>query len=143
MFSLKNALYNCDDSSEILKLISFFILLYKMIGYTRDMYSGKGERDLAYVMIYVWYKYFQIPALFSLHFLTKPIDGEYEYGSWKDIKYFCQYCKTQNHNHLHPLIQYAIQITNEQLTEDLNKISFCNLTSEAFINQFLCNTDGT
>ena len=124
MFSLKTALYNCDDSSEILKLISYFVFLYKCIGYTRDIYDGKGERDLTYQMIYIWHKYFPIPALYSLHFLTQPIMYQhtyhYSYGSWKDILYFCRFVKKVSSLGIKdPLIDYSVNLMNQQLVQDI------------------------
>jgi hypothetical protein len=44
----------------------------------------------------------------------------HQYGSWKDIKYFCDYCNKQSPKH--PLIQYAVQITNEQISKDYDNI---------------------
>jgi len=38
--------------------IELLVVLYKMIGHTRDAQSGKGEYALAYMMIYVWEKHF-------------------------------------------------------------------------------------
>jgi hypothetical protein len=108
--------------------IELLTIMYKMIGSTRDIIKGKGEYTLSYMMIYTWYNFFPELAKYALLLFIKPtINNTHPYGSWKDIKYFCQYCKTQNNNHLHPLIYYAIQITNQQLSEDLNKISFCKL----------------
>lgn len=110
--------------------IELLTVMYKMIGSTRDIIEGKGEYTLSYMMIYTWYNFFPELSKYALLLFVKPTTNNiHPYGSWKDIKYFCQYCKTQNNNHLHPLIHYAIQITNEQLSEDLNKISFNKLTT--------------
>jgi hypothetical protein len=43
---------------------------------------------------------------------------QHPYGSWKDMKYFCNYCKEQTGDKNHPLIQYAIELTNQQLAND-------------------------
>ena len=108
--------------------IELLTIMYKMIGSTRDIIIGKGEYTLSYMMIYTWYGFFPELAKYALLLFVKPSSNTiHPYGSWKDIKYFCQYCKIQNNNHLHPLIHYAIQITNEQLSEDLNNKSFCNI----------------
>jgi len=43
----------------------------------------------------------------------------HQYGSWKDIKYLCDYCYNESDKNInHPLIQYALQITNEQISKD-------------------------
>jgi hypothetical protein len=44
----------------------------------------------------------------------------HQYGSWKDIKYFCDYCASQADTVDHPLIEYSIQLMNAQLREDTN-----------------------
>jgi hypothetical protein len=45
-------------------------------------------------------------------------DNIHQYGSWKDIKYFCEYCKSKGATITHPLIQCSIQLINEQLRKD-------------------------
>jgi hypothetical protein len=95
-------------------------ILYRMIGHTRDIISGKGECTLTYMMIYTWYDFFPELAQFALLCLVDLGDKKvHQYGSWKDIKYFCEYCKNQEATDLyHPLIAYAIQIMNSQLKRD-------------------------
>lgn len=105
---LKTSLCDCDDTLEIEVYISYFILLYKLIVYTRDIYEGKGERDLSYMMIDVWYKYFPILAKHMLEIIPE------NYGSWKDLKYFCKYT---NHD---TCIDYCIELWNNQLEKDVN-----------------------
>jgi hypothetical protein len=41
-----------------------------------------------------------------------------QYGSWKDLKYFCEYCKRQGESTDSPLIRYAIGLLNEQIKTD-------------------------
>jgi Mg-chelatase subunit ChlD len=90
-----------------------------MIGHTRDIIDGKGEYTLTYMMIHTWYSFFPQLASFALKCLVDLEDKTvHQYGSWKDIKYFCEYCKSQGENVSHPLIQYAIQLVNEQLKID-------------------------
>ena len=48
-------------------------ILYKMIGYVRDFRCGKGERDLAYRMIWVLYGYFPDLAVAMLHLCVRGI----------------------------------------------------------------------
>jgi hypothetical protein len=105
---LKITLYECDDTLEIEIYISYFILLYKLIIYTRDIYEGKGERDLSYMMIDVWYKYFPILAKYMLEIIPE------NYGSWKDLKYFCKYTTHDT------CIDYCIELWNNQLEKDVN-----------------------
>jgi len=105
---LKTKLYECDDTVEIDIYVSYFILLYKLIAYTRDIQGGKGERDLTYMMIDIWYKHFPILSKNMLKIIPK------HYGSWKDLKYFCKYTKNEFHQ-----IEDCIQIWNNQLEKDM------------------------
>ena len=97
----------------------YLSILYRMIGHTRDIIDGKGEYTLTYMMIYNWYEFFPQLATFALRCLVDLGDIKvHQYGSWKDIKYFCEYCKSQGTTIEHPLIQFAIKITNEQIQRD-------------------------
>lgn len=98
-------------------------VLYKIIGHTRDIIDGKGEYTLTYMMIHIWYEFYPDLARFAVKCLVDLGDKTvHQYGSWKDIKYFCQYCKDQGDDVSHPLIQYAIMITNEQLKQDFTNL---------------------
>jgi len=102
----------------------YLSILYKMIGQTRDIVDGKGEYTLAYMMIYTWYDFFPELSLFALKCLVDLGDKKvHQYGSWKDIKYFCEFCKTHGSSIDHPLIQESIRLTNEQLRNDMNASS--------------------
>jgi hypothetical protein len=91
-------------------------ILYTMIGQTRDIIHGKGEYTLTYMMIHTWYDFFPELSLFALTCLIDSGDKNiHQYGSWKDIKYFCKFCKTYGSSIDHPLIQESIRLTNEQL----------------------------
>jgi len=104
---LKTLLYDCDDTKEIDIYVSYFILLYKLIAYTRDINGGKGERDLTYMMIDIWYQHFPILAKNMLKIIPE------NYGSWKDLKYFCKYTKHTE------CIDYCIELWNIQLEKDI------------------------
>jgi|694.fasta_scaffold09651_15 Mg-chelatase subunit ChlD len=127
------------ELKQILKLESlpekqlakgYLSILYKMIGHTRDIIDGKGEYNLSYMMIYIWDKFFPELARFALKcFVNLSIDDKtlHPYGSWKDIKYFCQYCKDRGENINFPLIQYSIKLINKQINNDyINLISNCD-----------------
>ena len=96
----------------------YFILLYKLIGHTRDIIDGKGERSLTYMMIYVWYDFFPELAFYALSSLNEVTNNIPPYGSWKDIKYFCNYYKNKTGKEEHALIKECIQIINKQLYID-------------------------
>lgn len=102
-------------------------ILYRMIGHTRDIIDGKGEYALAYMMVYTWYKFYPKLAQFALRcFAVLPTVEDkkvHQYGSWKDLKYFCEYCRTQAETTVdHPLIQFSIQLINKQLRVDWQKL---------------------
>lgn len=101
--------------------------LYKMIGQTRDIVDGKGEYTLTYMMIYVWNQFYPNLAEFAIKCLVDLGDKSiHQYGSWKDIKYFCNFCKSKTANLSQNLINYAIKITNEQIN-----IDYANLISNS------------
>jgi hypothetical protein len=104
----------------------YLSILYKMIGQTRDIVDGKGEYALTYMMILVWNRYYTELAKFALKCLVDLGDKSvHQYGSWKDIKYFCECCKTCGQEGS-TLISYAIEITNEQIRKD-----YANLVSNS------------
>lgn len=101
--------------------------LYKLIGYTRDIVSGKGEYELTYMQILVWYSFFPELACFAiLHMLYTNIllrdTNSHPYGSWKDVKYFCEYVKNRTGTANHMLIHYTTQLMVSQLKNDEKKM---------------------
>ena len=111
LFTLKN-MVNSEQKKE------YLCVLYKMIGHTRDIINGKGEYNLTYMMIYVWYLHYPNLALYALKCLVESEDVVHQYGSWKDIKYFCEYCKNKDLSLSHPLILYSIELTNTRIKKD-------------------------
>jgi len=100
-------------------------VLYRMIGHTRDIVDGKGECALTYMMIFTWYGFYPELAMFALKCLVDlGNESIHQYGSWKDIKYFCQYCKNQGVLENHELIEYAIELTNAQLKSDYETVIY-------------------
>ena len=100
----------------------YLSVLYRMIGHTRDIIDGKGEYTLAYMMVYTWFKFYPRLAEFALRcFAELPLIDDkkvHQYGSWKDLKYFCKYCKSQSDSINSPLIKFAISLINEQIKSD-------------------------
>jgi hypothetical protein len=100
--------------------------LYKLIGQTRDMVYGKGERDLTYMMLVVWYKYFPVLAIYALRLVTQNVSGSglfSSYGSWSDIKYFCGYFMKDDvvvidTNKKQELLNTVIGLMNVQIDQD-------------------------
>jgi len=97
----------------------YLSILYRMIGQTRDIIDGKGEYALAYMMIHTWYEFYPLLAIFAVKCLVDLGDKKiHQYGSWKDLKYFCEYVKTRGGSVHHPLVQYSIELLNNQLRRD-------------------------
>ena len=101
----------------------YLSMLYRMIGHTRDIIHGKGEYNLTYMMIHIWYEFYPELAMFALKCLVDLGDRNvHQYGSWKDIKYFCDYVKSEDECDACPLIAYAIKLVNNQLSKDYEKM---------------------
>lgn len=99
----------------------YLLVLYKMIGHTRDIIDGKGECTLSYMMVYTWNKIYPSLAQFALRcFVLFDDVKDHQYGSWKDLKYFCEYCRSRGDSIDSPLIKYSIKLINDQLKKDLN-----------------------
>jgi hypothetical protein len=117
-------------------------ILYKMIGYVRDFRCGKGERDIAYRMIWVLYGYLPNLAVAMLHLCVRGIISkkehlhtntiidplvedysEYPFGCWKDVKYFCGLVYDKTDNEDHPLIVICMTMLNQELYNDYCKLS--------------------
>ena len=112
--------------------LGYLSILYKMIGYTRDIIDGKGECALTYMMIYVWNSYYPSLSEFALKCLVDLGDKNvHQYGSWKDIKYFCKYIKDRTTNYAdHNLVRYSVQITNEQIRNDMSTTDNISLVAK-------------
>ena len=106
------------------------VTLFKMIGQCRDITSGKGERDLSYMMICCWYKYYPEMAKLALRCFVN-LGDEKPYGSWKDMKLLCQYVYDTTGSKAHPIIEYCMIMMCEQLKKDSEM-------KDAFTEMSLC-----
>ena len=100
------------DAGEIKHLTS----MYKLIGQTRDIVMGKGEQQLAFMQILVWWQYF--PELATNAFIHFVKSSEHPYGSWKDVKYFAKFIKDKTSDTEHPLIIHICKLICGQLNDD-------------------------
>lgn len=98
------------------------ITLYKILAQTRDIIAGKGEYQLAYVQLAVWWKHYPALAKYALHmFVNSSVNKDHPYGSWKDIKNFCHYAhKYCGWATEHPFIEYACKLMEIQLRKDVD-----------------------
>ena len=102
--------------------IIYLDLFYCLIGQTRDITYGKGERDASYILIYTFYDYYPTLAIYALYsFVNRKGDGNISnncYGSWKDIPYFCNFIRCFMNKIEHPLIEICVEMLNDQLIKD-------------------------
>ena len=118
--TLRQLLRNLTGSKETSreKFVELMTVAYKMVGHTRDIIDGKGEYSLAYMQVLVWNDIYPELARFVLtNFVSS--DG-HPYGSWKDIKYFCNYCKSKGLATSDPLMQHAFHLLLSQIRIDSN-----------------------
>lgn len=95
--------------------IEYMSIMFRMIGHTRDIISGKGEYTLSYMLLDIWYYHYPELAKFALKLFVCPPDGEpttHPYGSWKDIKYLYKWNKSS------PILEYGFELLIEQLKVD-------------------------
>ena len=72
-----------------------------LIAYTRDIYFGKGYYYTAYVMLEVLLEKGHKEMFDKVFERFLNINGEHPYGSYKDIKYFCEYIKRESNLSIH------------------------------------------
>jgi hypothetical protein len=123
-------------ATEATEYINKLTMVYKLIGHTRDILKGKGEQQLSFMQILVWYNYFPELAINAFTHLVK-IDKEHPYGSWKDVKYFCNFVKDK-HSYTskqaleHPLVIHAMKLLISQLNADW--VSYSSNNGESKVN---------
>jgi len=118
------------EGNEI-NYINDFLLLYRLLGQTRDIICGKGEQDLSFLQIYIWHMFYPELAFFAFYQFIYPHSiTEKSYGSWKDVKTFCHFIKKKTNNENHPLILYAMDIMLQQIYIDYSVVN-----SQQNINQ--------
>ena len=127
---LRIILSTLKASTEKSQYLSKLTLVYKLIGHTRDILKGKGEQQLSFMQILIWYEYFPELAFNAFTHLVK-IDNAHPYGSWKDVKYFCNFVKEKcqcmpKHALTHPLVIHAIKLLVSQLNTDWEAYSSLN-----------------
>ena len=76
--SIQSELRSAKKAADLDTPCRHMILLFRLIAFTRDCQYGLGERDLSYLMIFLWYQYFPMPALQLLHTLPLSLDADEE-----------------------------------------------------------------
>jgi len=123
MKRLQNKLIEIIESLNYInkeEKIAYATLLYKFIAHTRDIIDGKGECQLTYMMIFTWSLFHPDLSLYMIEHIILNKNC-HSLGSWKDLKYLCNYCKEQSITYPKEsklIIDYCIKLINEQLVED-------------------------
>lgn len=120
---LDNMLYQIKDNEY--EHMKQFTLLYKLIGQTRDIISGKGEQELSLMLVFTWWKHYPEMAKFAFKQMVILNDDDqlHPYGSWKDIKYLCRYVERRTNSKSHPLIDFALDLAEEFLKKEIEIIT--------------------
>ena len=140
---LKEKLKELLSQMNFTKHVVYYLeILYRMIGYTRDIVFGKGEYTLTYMMIDAWYDFYPDLAIHALTCLVKSTDDTIQpYGSWKDMKYFCHYCINNGRTLFHPLIQHVIVLLNEQLKLDSINLNMDKKNNISLVSKWIPRED--
>jgi hypothetical protein len=122
-----------ENKLEYIQIVDAF---YCLIFYTRDIYEGKGERTLSYLLVMAFYDVYPVLAIYAMHEFVrnshKSLNMEdYEsvcspaIGSWKDMIAICDFLREQSNNgDKHPLIDTCIEMVVLQLIKDNNTWKF-------------------
>jgi|UniRef100_A0A6C0IL32 hypothetical protein len=126
-------LYDIDDvtiDDTTIDFKKYITIIYKMIGYTRDIIAGKGEYELTFMMIRYFYSFFPELAIEFIPTLVQMENKEHSYGSWKDLKYLCNHCKNSyktdtraKYGMYDEIIEKCCNLYNEQLRKDYENMN--------------------
>ena len=131
--SLKKCLHKNENKQDYIQILdSYYCLLF----YTRDIYEGKGERTLSYLLVMAFYDVYPVLAIYALHEFVRNSHkslnmedyesvGSHAIGSWKDMIAICDFLREySNHGDKHPLIDTCIEMVVLQLIKDYNTWKF-------------------
>lgn len=100
--------------------LGYLIFIVKFMALIRDYEYGYGNMDIFIKLLYSLYSVFPNVALKLLENCFS-IEKKLLIGSWKDIKYICNYVKTKTQNPFHPLINKAVDLVVTELKSDSKK----------------------
>jgi len=124
--------------------IEYLSYMYRLIGQTRDIIEGKGEYTLSYILLGVWLKvgtqtrqeYFIDMAKYA--FKQFVYSDSTPFGSWKDVKYLYEFSREYyTLCNWEPLIEYSIQLTNEQLYNDYTNFTNGKLNKLSLVSKWI------
>lgn len=140
-YELLYACKNMDFEKSEIKRDTYFDIILKLILHTRDIPSGKGMYEMSYHMIetlgYISYElgwvaktmFIEILKRFVSEFIISVDDMKKQlpYGSWKDLKLFCEHMMVSNRTKQETRIQMIYDIIHElyvpQMVEDRKNMS--------------------
>jgi hypothetical protein len=99
------------------------------MAFTRDANHGKGEHELTYRMILIWYRVFPTLAIYFLHQLV-------QYGSWRDFPYLCQHVYTSE-GACSALIDVCVELMNRQFEKDWFSVCTGHYTSISYVAKWI------
>lgn len=109
--------------------LDFVQLLWMMVAETRDIENGKGERELTYMLLLVWYEFSPLLSIWMWKILLG-VEGPSGIGCWKDVKYLCQYVREKTGRENHPLILASIDIVLQELHDVVHENKLFRFTPE-------------
>jgi hypothetical protein len=80
--------------------------------YTRNIHSGRGERDLTYSYLFTLQQFIPMKTVFILYMLVNE-----NIGSWRDIRTYCEFLAKEKGQD-NPFIRPIICLYNHQLLKD-------------------------
>jgi hypothetical protein len=96
---------NNVDSDEYKTYMDMGTMMFKILAHTRDIVSGKGEYMLFYVMLIEWakldFRFFEFAIRSLVYDMAHDMEDvdidsqKHPLGSWKDMKYFLTYMKSE------------------------------------------------
>lgn len=130
---LTNLLTSCMKPDQILTGImmdlSSFVDLYTLLGYTRDIHNGLGQRMLFYRQLIVWYNFHPLLTFKAIEWCIFQTENSIPYGSWRDIRDISMYVHDITQDENHPLIIYCVELLVYQLIQD-NKSEIPSLAAK-------------
>ena len=108
--------FNTDSDNEFKERKEMLVILHKLVAFTRDIISGKGEYVLAFAMVNRISKHNEFAAAEIIRLFVNELtwcNETHPLGSWKDIKYMWHLFDWSK-----DMEDFLIHLTNRQLWLD-------------------------
>jgi len=119
---IMNTIHRLPVSSDETK--RYLSIMLKLLAQTRDQISGKGEYALSYMMLLEWWNIYPDVAKHATIQIVLGTDignsdiAEHQYGSFKDVKYLCQYIYDETGDASHPFIHFCIELLCDRMRKE-------------------------